>query len=101
MPHIYILELAEGHYFIGRIDDDTELGPISNQWTELYPIQRIDKIVRNITPSGEIDMLLYYMTRYGGTNVHTDLLCYRCGRQGHYQKVCKTRWHISDYEIED
>lgn len=101
MPHIFILELAEGQYFVGRLDESTELGPVRNKWTDMYPIKRIDKIIRDVSPSGEIDTLVYYMTKYGHTNVHTDLLCYRCGRQGHYKKVCRTRWHANDFEIED
>ena len=110
MPHIYVLELAGGHYFIGRCEDSEDinekiddhlLGKTKDQYTEKYPVKRVDKIVRDVTPEGEIQCYISYVQIYGMLNIHTDLRCYRCGHRGHYKKNCQSRWHANDYEIDD
>jgi hypothetical protein len=110
MPHVYVLELAEGHYFIGRCEDSEDinekiddhlLGKTRDPHTDKYPVKRVDKIVRDVTPEGEIQCYTHYFQMYGMLNIHTDLNCYRCGRPGHYKKTCRTRWHRNDFEIED
>jgi hypothetical protein len=64
-------------------------------------VKRVDKIIRDVTPEGEIQCYMQYFQMYGMLNIHTDLNCYRCGRPGHYKKTCRTRWHRNDFEIED
>lgn len=110
MPHIYIFELRGGHYFIGRCEDSEDIneklddhlvGKTVDPHTTEHPIKKIDKIIRNVTPEGEITCYMEYVRTYGPTNIHTDLRCYRCGRSGHYKKSCQTRWHANDFEIDD
>jgi hypothetical protein len=114
MPHIYVLELSGGHYFIGRCEDSEDLNqklddhflgkaemldklkvPLKNV------VMRVDKLIRNIHPKGETDCYMEYVRLYGMRYTHTNLWCYRCGHPGHYKKNCQSRWHANDFEIEE
>ena len=114
MPHMYVLELTEKNYFIGRCEDSEDLNEkLDNHFLGkeemldrfnkqiTLPVVKVDKIIRDITPKGETDCILAYILIYGMLKVNTNLYCYRCGRVGHYKRNCLARWHRNDFEIED
>jgi hypothetical protein len=114
MPHIYVLELTEKNYFIGRCEDSEDLNEkLDNHFlgkeemldrfkkSITFPVVKVDKIIRDITPKGETDCILAYIELYGMLKVNTNLFCYRCGHVGHYKRNCVARWHKNDFELED
>lgn len=107
MPHLYVLKLENGHFYIGRTDDIPKewmkhiMGQAS-RWTQTMKPVRIESTVINVTPYGELACLNNYYKLYGAEYVHTDeLLCYRCGHGGHYSKTCQSSWHKNGFNIDE
>jgi len=118
--YIYILELEGGHYYVGRSATpdvrieahQTSMGAV---WTQLHPVLRVLEVI----PGDRFDedkYVLKSMDRYGIDKVrggsysnikltaaqrkslesqlaHTNDLCARCGRKGHFIASCYAQTH--------
>jgi len=87
MAHVYILELENGKYYIGRTDvmniynrfyspriESHYAGTANCSWTNIYkPIGHI--IIPNCGNFGELVNTLEYMSEFGIQNVRGDAFC--------------------------
>ncbi len=118
MVYIYILELAENKYYIGksnnnsiRINEYTDFFTNANDWFVKYKPTKISLIIPNCDEFDEDKYTIKYMRKYGIDNVrggsfvkvnlddeHIRTIkrmicsgsnaCYNCGSTSHYVKEC-------------
>ena len=127
MIYIYILELEDDCYYIGRTNDVNKryeyhkLG-YGSTWTKLHKPIRILEIVEDASPYDEDRYVKEYMAKYGidkvrgGTYVKTNLdklqiyllekeiwnaqdSCVRCGKKGHFVTNCYETHNIHNKKI--
>lgn len=119
MPTIYILELKNDKYYIGKtsyleIRLNSHFIGNGSKWTQLYPPVSILKIIKNCSDSDEDKYTEDMMNKYGIANVRggtysTIILseqeifvlnkklntignkCYKCNKSGHFAKECKVK----------
>jgi hypothetical protein len=126
MVHIYILELVEGKYYVGktnnpgfRIDQHFHSGGAA--WTRKYRPIRIVEIINDCDDYDEDKYTRIYMDKYGVENVRggsfceevldeptIDMLekmsnsvknkCFTCGKLGHFAKECGTCNNLEDMD---
>lgn len=126
MTTIYVLELEQGKYYVGKTNNNRpvderfeEHKQRGSSWTKMYkPIKTIQEIA-NADNHDEDKYTKIYMEKYGIDNVrggsYTQLIlsesqieaierefrtsqdkCYRCGHADHFSRECKTRSGIPD-----
>lgn len=118
---IYMLQLTNNKYYIGRTDRRRWEDRISEHfngkgsiWTKKYPPIELDYVIHNADPYDEDKWTLKYMEYYGINNVrggsysritldiqdieniHKKFMtaynsCYNCGLQGHISTKCKEK----------
>ncbi len=117
MVFIYVLELEQNKYYIGKTNNisfriEQHIASRGSAWTTLYAPVRMIELVPDCDDFDEDKYTIKYMNKYGITNVrggsfcqlvlsdeniHTinqmingsSNKCYTCGESGHYAKECK------------
>jgi len=75
MPLIHIIQLEEGHIFIGNPDKimiQFQHHPKANEWFALYKPVRLEHILEIPSWQGLYKITLEYQAIYGDDKVHTD-----------------------------
>jgi len=118
MTTIYILELQDGNYYIGKTSNviqryQQHLNGDGSAWTRAYPPISLVKTIENASAFDEDKVTKEYMAKYGidkvrgGTYVQINLsiahkqvlqkeiwsakgVCTGCGKHGHFIKDCYT-----------
>lgn len=116
MAQIYILELQNNYYYVGKSDNtSTRIAGHKEgngaQWTKLHKYIRTIEIINSESDFDEIKYTLIYMKKYGIDRVRGDIfcavilpqdqikilkdmmasadnLCYKCGQRGHFVADC-------------
>jgi hypothetical protein len=116
MVFIYILELNEGKYYIGKTDNPdiritNHFKHTGSEWTKLYPPVRVIDVIPNCDTYDEDKYTKIYMQKYGIDNVRGGSFCminlspeirkfiqqgidsssdncYRCHNPGHFTSEC-------------
>jgi len=122
MINVYILQLVENKYYVGRTNEPIDRIPLHFEgkgcaWTKKYLPIKIEKVMPDCDEFDELKWTLIYMNLKGIENVRgsnfcqinlTDNekqnilrlirgalnLCYICGKKGHFATECE------DYEYE-
>lgn len=116
MTTLYVLQLEQNKYYVGRTNDiDKRLvehaAGKGAEWTVLYKVVKVVEIIKDCKPQDEDAMTITYMKKYGIENVRggtfcsiilnnetlkllTKMIntqesgCYKCGEKGHYANEC-------------
>lgn len=117
MASIYILQLADDCYYVGKsdkVDDRVQqhLDGNGSAWTKLHRVQKVEKIVASVDNFDEDKYVKIYMQQYGidkvrgGSYSQIDLdnytittlqkeidsannACFKCGKYGHFANNCR------------
>ena len=127
MIYIYILELEDGCYYVGRTTNvktryKYHKSGYGSSWTKIHKPIKIKEIIENVSPYDEDKYVKEYMAIYGidkvrgGTYVKTNLdkiqklilqkeiwnaqdMCIRCGKKGHFVSYCYETHDINNEKI--
>ena len=127
MIYIYILELEDNCYYIGRTTNVKQRYKYhksgnGSAWTKLHKPIRIKEIIENVSPYDEDRYVKEYMALYGIDNVrggayvkvnldkvqknilqkeiwNAQDLCTRCGKKGHFVTYCYETYDINNEKI--
>jgi len=127
MVYIYILQLEQGKYYIGKTANpefrlDNHFHGNGSAWTKLYKPIKMVELISDCDDYDEDKYTRMYMDKYGIDNVRggsfvqikldkstieylmrlnigTHDKCFRCGRKGHYSSACYAKKHINGYLI--
>ena len=128
MVHIYILQLEQGKYYVGKTNNpdfrlEQHLNVYGSAWTHKYKPIKVIKLINNCDDFDEDKWTVKYMEKYGIDNVRggsfcTIILnneskntikrmikgatnkCYPCGRDDHFINGCDAVYHIDGHRIE-
>jgi len=117
--NIYILELVDGHYYVGKSNDvekryDSHVKGNGSVWTKLHAPIKILEVHKDMSPFDEDRITKEYMFKYGidkvrgGAYVTIDLdantkdflqkemwaandCCSYCGKKGHFIATCYSK----------
>lgn len=128
--NIYILQLKDGKYYIGKSDNvmkryEEHLQGKGSKWTTMYKPISVVKVIENASPFEEDKITKEYMAKYGISNVRggsyvsitlddvqqealqreiwgAEDRCTKCGKKGHFVKDCFSSLHKykEEYEYE-
>ena len=124
MVFIYVLELHNGKYYIGKTNNpqfrlNRHFNYFGSEWTKIYKPINVLELRPNCDDYDEDKITLQYMDKYGIDNVRggsfvtvqldkstketlklmskgTNNKCFICGMKGHFAKNCKTRIYNND-----
>jgi predicted GIY-YIG superfamily endonuclease len=127
--NIYILRLAGGRFYVGRSQDvvrryQEHVDGSASAWTSLYPPVALERTIESMSPFDEDRITKELMATHGidnvrgGSYVQLELSsdqrrslqaeiwmaqdrCTRCGRTGHFVRVCQERMDVNGNPIED
>jgi len=127
MAYIYILQLQDNKYYVGKTDNiekrkQEHMNGIASSWTKKYKPISVEKIIQKVSPYDEDKYTLEYMGKYGISNVRGGIYvkealdsseiyninkqiwgatdcCTMCGRKGHFVKNCKFMKDVNGLEI--
>ncbi len=116
MVYIYILELVENKYYVGKTDNpqirlEDHFSDFGSEWTKLHKPLKVSKIIPDCDNYDEDKITLQTMSQYGIDNVRggsftqinlnksTQIMlekmirnasdvCYKCGSKTHFVKDC-------------
>jgi len=128
MTDIYVLALNNGKYYVGKSDDVNRRLRVHQSgngsvWTRIHKPIKILQIKKNAGKFDEDSTTLELMEKYGIQNVrggtysnlnledyqieeinekisHSNDLCLRCGRKGHFVSQCYAKTHINGSSLE-
>lgn len=116
MVYIYVLELEQSKYYVGKTNDpefriETHFGSIGSAWTQKYPPIKVVELVGDCDDYDEDKYVRIYMDKYGIDNVRggsfsrvkinkgttkvldkmrvaTQDCCFKCKKPGHFMADC-------------
>ena len=126
MVYIYILQLENGKYYIGKTTNPefrlkSHFNSNGSEWTKIYKPLKVLEIISNCTDYDEDKYTRIYMDKYGIENVRggsfvsvklekstqdilkqmsngTNNKCFTCGKEGHFAKECKSKEILDEEE---